>query len=117
MAFEFPRRDRHSIFFPTLHIHDRTVHPEANFDHALFCLPDHALRKDLRRAGWLQFRITTGEEQFSDIAKQVLQLPHSGQTLYGRQIEGRHKNEDIFLRRTTWKARLIGLAYRIIRNW
>jgi hypothetical protein len=37
MAFAFPRRDVHSLFFPTLHVHDGAVHETAAFDHDLFC--------------------------------------------------------------------------------
>jgi hypothetical protein len=37
MAFEFPRADPKQLFFPTVHIHDGTVHPTAHFDHFLFC--------------------------------------------------------------------------------
>lgn len=37
MAFEFPRADTGILFFPTVHIHDGTVHPRERFDHALYC--------------------------------------------------------------------------------
>jgi hypothetical protein len=37
MAFEFPRRDKKVLFFPTVHIHDGKVHKRAEFDHMLFC--------------------------------------------------------------------------------
>ena len=37
MAFSFPARDRSRITFPTVHIHDGTVHPVAAFDHSLYC--------------------------------------------------------------------------------
>jgi hypothetical protein len=37
MAFEFPRRNPDLLFFPTLHVHDGRLHPEATFDHCLFC--------------------------------------------------------------------------------
>ncbi len=37
MAFEFPRRDPGSLFFPTVHVHDGQVHSEAIFDHQLYC--------------------------------------------------------------------------------
>jgi hypothetical protein len=37
MAFEFPRRDKKVLFFPTVHIHDGTVPDKAKFDHSLFC--------------------------------------------------------------------------------
>jgi hypothetical protein len=36
MAFEFPRRSAGQLFFPTVHVHDGQVHPDADFDHALF---------------------------------------------------------------------------------
>lgn len=37
MAFVFPRRDPDQLFFPTVHIHDGEVHPQATFDHTLYC--------------------------------------------------------------------------------
>jgi len=40
MAFEFPRRDPSTLFFPTVHVHDGEVHDEAVFDHVLYCQPD-----------------------------------------------------------------------------
>ena len=36
MAFEFPRRDPSTLFFPTVHIHDGEVHEQAIFDHNLY---------------------------------------------------------------------------------
>jgi len=41
MAFSFLRRDANELFFPTVHIHDGTVHPKADFDHTLYCQPHH----------------------------------------------------------------------------
>ena len=45
MAFSFLRRNYKSVFFPTVHIHDGEVHPEAEFDHTIYCqsLPDEPL--------------------------------------------------------------------------
>jgi hypothetical protein len=40
MALEFPRRNPELLYFPTVHIHDRQVHPHADFDHMLYCQPD-----------------------------------------------------------------------------
>jgi hypothetical protein len=37
MAFEFPRAKPKQLFFPTVHIHDGTVHATADFDHFLYC--------------------------------------------------------------------------------
>ena len=36
MALTFASRDPGDIFFPTVHIHDGEVHPQAHFDHALY---------------------------------------------------------------------------------
>ncbi|MBA3454882.1 MAG: hypothetical protein H0T42_17470 [Deltaproteobacteria bacterium] len=36
MAFEFPTRERTRLFFPTVHVHDGAVHPEAEFAHRLY---------------------------------------------------------------------------------
>lgn len=36
MAFEFDTRLKETAFFPTVHIHDGSVHAEADFDHALY---------------------------------------------------------------------------------
>ncbi len=43
MAFSFPTRDVKKIFFPTVHVHDSKVHPEAQFDHKLYCQTDTPL--------------------------------------------------------------------------
>ncbi len=38
MAFLFPSAlPEGQLFFPTVHIHDGEVHPQAHFDHALYC--------------------------------------------------------------------------------
>ena len=36
MAFRFVSRDPRSLFFPTVHVHDGSVHATAKFDHLLF---------------------------------------------------------------------------------
>lgn len=36
MAFWFHTREPDSLFFPTVHVHDRKVHAKAKFDHALY---------------------------------------------------------------------------------
>ena len=43
MAFEFPRRDRKRLFFPTLHVHHRRLEKSADFDHTLYCQAEPAL--------------------------------------------------------------------------
>ncbi|MBC8136130.1 MAG: hypothetical protein H8F28_09615 [Fibrella sp.] len=36
MAFSFPTRDETRLFYPTVHIHDGTVHATERFDHKLY---------------------------------------------------------------------------------
>jgi hypothetical protein len=50
MAFEFPRRNVDLLYFPTVHVHDRTVQANAMFDHMLYCQPEPALEEYLQ--GW-----------------------------------------------------------------
>ncbi len=50
MAFEFPRRDPRSLFFPTVHVHDGEVHEKAHFDHTLYCQPGDLIASTF--GGW-----------------------------------------------------------------
>ncbi len=50
MAFSFPRRNSDLLYFPTVHIHDRAVHPDAYFDHVLYCQANSELSEFLQ--GW-----------------------------------------------------------------
>jgi len=43
MAFEFERRDRKRLFFPTLHLHGDRLERTAHFDHTLYCQPEPAI--------------------------------------------------------------------------
>ncbi len=36
MAFRFPTANTEELFFPTVHVHDGELHPEAHFDHSLY---------------------------------------------------------------------------------
>jgi hypothetical protein len=42
MAFEFPTRSADRLFFPTVHVHDRSFHSTAHFDHSLYCQREDA---------------------------------------------------------------------------
>lgn len=43
MAFTFPSAIPEQLFFPTVHIHDGKVHPQAEFDHVLYAANPHRL--------------------------------------------------------------------------
>jgi len=49
MAFDFPRRHRERLFFPTLHIHHGRLEGRAAFDHTLYCQPEPALNWHLQQ--------------------------------------------------------------------
>jgi hypothetical protein len=49
MAFEFPRRYRERLFFPTVHVHRQRVDRDARFDHALYCQPEPAMHWHLQQ--------------------------------------------------------------------
>lgn len=46
MAFEFESRAPEKLFFPTLHIHDGTLHETAEFDHQLYHQSEKSLTCD-----------------------------------------------------------------------
>jgi hypothetical protein len=49
MAFDFPRRFRERLFFPTVHVHRQRVDRNAHFDHALYCQPEPAMHWHLQQ--------------------------------------------------------------------
>ncbi len=48
MALSFKTRNPTALFFPTAHVHDGTVHHDAQFDHLLYA------QGELPHAGWLR---------------------------------------------------------------
>jgi hypothetical protein len=91
MALEFPRRDPGALFFPTVHVHDGELHPEAVFDHALYCQPDPHLELLLdwqRSDGPLGRAVDAGKT-----AGVVLGDAYG----YRRSITGQGPNSDIAL--------------------
>lgn len=92
MAFSFPQRDPNSLFFPTVHIHDGEVHPEADFDHQLYCQPQE--NQHLVLDHW---RESTGHAgSFMKIAR-AQGLVDADQHCYRRGLGGRLANRDTFV--------------------
>ena len=91
MAFEFPRADPRRLFFPTVHIHDGTVHPKAHFDHALFM--QASAEED-----------TTGWQETPQPASMFMKKIELAQGIvdpeahcYRRRMVGTFKNEDVLV--------------------
>ncbi|MBI4672760.1 MAG: hypothetical protein HY741_13960 [Chloroflexi bacterium] len=61
MAFEFPVRDPHLLFFPTVHIHNGKVEANAYFDHDLFCQAHVGWMRSYDAAqAFMQIKLTQG---------------------------------------------------------
>jgi hypothetical protein len=89
MAFEFPRRNPDLLYFPTVHVHDRKVHPDAMFDHMLYCQSDPAIEEYLQDWEWSNRRAS----EFVDIgrAEGIVTPNHYCQR---RPLAGRLENKD-----------------------
>lgn len=91
MAFAFPQRDPARLFFPTVHIHDGQVHPEAEFDHTLFCqVNGDALYS---RREW---------EHSRSVAREFMQLDLAGDIVAGKRRVWRRRLEGDLPNQDTW---------------
>ena len=94
MAFEFPRRDRSHLFFPTVHIHDGTVHPEAEFDHQLYAQLDPGAERVVAGRSWSS---STGPAATFVDVRRTSGLVHGERFCLRRTILGKQTNEDVWL--------------------
>jgi len=94
MAFSFPRRDSSRLFFPTLHIHKRSIEREAYFDHALYCQTEPAMNFHLQ--GW---------EESSDAAREFVRCAQAKALFdldapcWRLELQGELENADTWLGR------------------
>ena len=89
MAFDFPRRHLDRIFFPTIHIHHRTVEARARYDHMLYCQPEPAMH--WRLEGWSDSEDTAAS--FVDCA-QAAALLDLGAPCWRVRLDGTRANRD-----------------------
>lgn len=93
MAFSFPRRDAGVLFFPTVHIHDGTLHEIADFDHRLFA-----------QTGGRRFEHEMDCEESPDVAahkfdgKRDHGIVAGDQHVYCARLLGELPNQDITLK-------------------
>jgi hypothetical protein len=92
MAFEFPRADPKKLFFPTVHIHDGTIHPRAKFDHSLYCQSREG--ESLPLMTWRESHAPAARFMAMD---QVQGLVDGERHCYLKTIRGDHPNEDAVL--------------------
>lgn len=93
MAFEFPRRDKAQLFFPTVHVHDGEVHEKADFDHSLYCQKHEG--DAFTTLHWTESPQLAS--QFMKAGKDA-GLVLADQHVFRLQIHGEHKNEDTVLK-------------------
>lgn len=93
MAFSFPRADHHSLFFPTVHIHDGVVRLKAAFDHDLYCqrMPSEMFVLQ----GWRESDHLLGQHVDAQRAKNLIDPQAHGYLL---KLQGQLDNRDTILR-------------------
>lgn len=101
MAFEFRTRLPDTVFFPTVHIHDGTVHPTEDFHHTLYA-QHAALDEIVGEPSWRpdpitqMVRSTKLAGQFVKIDK-TKGLVDSNLLVHRRKMRGRHPNQDVWI--------------------
>jgi len=91
MAFEFPRRNPDLLYFPTVHIHDGQVHPEAHFDHALYYQADAEIDEHVPMD-----RSTKPAGHFMDTAK-AEEIIEPTKFCYKERLYGPLPNQDTWI--------------------
>jgi hypothetical protein len=101
MAFEFQTRMSSQLFFPTLHIHDKTVDEKAKFDHLFYmqCEKYDAPRQKYiempsQKTGMFQSIYTIGDKFLNKNPENILQ---SGLFLHKTLLRGTYPNKDLIL--------------------
>lgn len=92
MAFDFPRRDRKRLFFPTLHVHNGRFERSAHFDHALYCQPEPAMNWHLQ--GWEYGR---GPAEIYVRCEQGRQLIDRARPCWRNVFDGLRENRDTWV--------------------
>ena len=87
MAFDFPRVDKGILFFPTVHIHDRTVPAKAKFDHSLFCQVGDTAPMNWRESPGLA-------NSFMNV-KEAKGIVEANAHVYWKQMVGSFENKDV----------------------
>lgn len=93
MAFTFPSARRNELFFPTVHIHDGTVHSKAKFDHALFCQAGAGGTRSLFE--WEASELPASKFVNTTAARGLI-APEAH--LHRKVLRGEYANRDVWLR-------------------
>jgi hypothetical protein len=94
MALVFQRRDPQLLYYPTVHIHDESLHSEADFDHALFAQSQAGWRPEIQLRNWQ--RSYTPARDFIDVVRTEGLVDPSGFCFY-LKLDGRRQNRDTWV--------------------
>jgi hypothetical protein len=92
MAFTFRRRNPDLLYFPTVHVHDGSVHSDAVFDHLLYCQPEGDMEPYLQ--GWE--RSVRKPSAFMDTTR-AAEVLDPDQHCWRIPLTGRLRNRDAFV--------------------
>lgn len=99
MALDFPRRHLDRVFFPTIHLHDDTVHAEDDYDHLLFWQADATQTSVLDPETSTGFGAIISEGRVGDTVDiaRTADLIDGEEPLHRRRLKGRLPNRDHWL--------------------
>lgn len=86
MSFIFPRRDRDTLFFPTVHVHDGVMRNLARFDHELYAQVESDTLE-----GWTRSKTIV---DFTSLPRKLRARFDSSKHLFKKSLHGRLPNED-----------------------
>lgn len=92
MAFTFPTQPKLDLFFPTVHIHDGTVHDTATFDHTLYLQPRTAGDEVPR-----QWEESPQPASMFTNQREAQKLIDPDLHVFRRRLRGKLKNVDLFV--------------------
>lgn len=99
MALEFPRLYTELLYFPTVHIHDRQVHPHADFDHMLYWQVEPELVDVIAPSGSGYVSSGGGLSWSMDLTR-TEGIIHPDLPCYRCIVKGRRENRDALLGET-----------------
>lgn len=92
MALAFRTRDRDRVYFPTMQVHDRTVHPTAHFDHELYCQLPTPLDRSWERSTSAPIVIRGDGQDLASLSKGLL----VEDVVYRKTMHGTFDNTDVY---------------------
>jgi len=93
IALEFQTREPYRLFFPTVHVHDGSLEPEALFNHSLYCQSEYP--GSSWQASALEGEPLLASDFINIDSSKGLLLPD--QVVFKRPVVGSYPNEDFWV--------------------